>query len=208
MAASRRHRPSVIYLPVTLMAVSRSIGFGFIVDQGFIALLQSFNLTLLPAFSIFVFSSTPTTSSRTFPLRSTWKVIVRWPTLLMTPSTSTALDLVSFVSLFVAFASAGVFASATGLACAGVVFARVRPFVPEQMNTRLNPQRAGASRLITSRNQLFASLHSSEPFLPEIHEYDRRKFLELKAYFISNCQGASGTMALRKAPKQHTSESA
>src|SRR5438093_508255 len=37
-----------------------------------------------------VFSSTPTTSSRTFPLRSSWKVIVRWPTALITPSTSTS----------------------------------------------------------------------------------------------------------------------
>ena len=42
MAASRRHRPSVIYLLSHLDGGRRSIGFGFIVDQGFIALLQIF----------------------------------------------------------------------------------------------------------------------------------------------------------------------
>ena len=43
-------------------------------------------------------------------------------------------------------------------------FARARPFVPEPMNTRLNPRRAGTTRLTTSRIQYFASFHSSETF--------------------------------------------
>src|SRR5262245_47301815 len=77
-----------------------------------------------PPFSILVLSSTPTTSSRTLPLRSSWNVIVRCPTALITPSTSTALVLAAFAgSVFSgagAGAGAGLGAGATAGAGAGL----------------------------------------------------------------------------------------
>jgi hypothetical protein len=63
---------------------------------------------------------------------------------------------------------------------------------------RLTPQRATASRLPRSKIQLFGSFHSSETSYPTITKMVARNFVELKAYFISNCQGASRAMAWKR----------
>src|ERR1051325_11704455 len=123
---------------------------------------RSRNLTFAPPFSILVLSSTPTTSSRTLPLRSTWNVMVRWPTALITPSTSTALV---FVALADSPLAASVFAGAG--AGAGAALGAAAGFGAGFSSTELQPTpRATATAMLASQKKpldaLFIESSSSQ----------------------------------------------
>jgi len=136
-------------------------------------------------------------------------VIVRWPTALITPSTSTALVLVAFTASVVAasvFAGAGAGAGFGAGAAAGAGFgAGAAGFSSTELQANMNKL---ASAAPPDQDAHLTNLFI--PFPPQAQKIKimvsrkSQRFLQLKTYFHLNCQGDGLNSALRNTAKRTT----